>query len=69
MPTTTSPAATSGRLEAATKEVGCQLLVSEAAAVAAEMNLAEARRSEIALRGRREPLIAYAIEHARSLGA
>jgi hypothetical protein len=34
-----------------------------------EMSLAEARRSEIALRGRREPLIAYAIDDARSLGA
>lgn len=56
------------RLEAATKEVGCQLLVSEATAMAAEMNLDNARRSEIALRGRREPLIAYAIDDARSLG-
>jgi hypothetical protein len=33
------------------------------------MNLENARRSEIALRGRREPLIAYAIDDARSLGA
>lgn len=57
------------RLEAATKEVGCQLLVSEAAANAAEVNLENARRSEISLRGRREPLIAYAIDDARSLGA
>ena len=60
---------TASRLEAATKEVGCQLLVSEAAAKAAEMNLGIARRSEITLRGRREPLIAYAIDDARSLGA
>lgn len=57
------------RLEAATKEVGCQLLVSEATALAADMNLEIARRSEISLRGRREPLIAYAIDDARSLGA
>lgn len=57
------------RLEAATKEVGCQLLVSEAAALAAEMNLALGRRTEIALRGRKEPLVAYALDDARSLGA
>jgi adenylate cyclase len=57
------------RLEAATKEAGCQLLVSEAAAIAAEMNRALGRRSEIALRGRKEPLIAYAIDDARKLGA
>jgi len=57
------------RLEAATKEQGCQLLVSEAAAVAAEMNLGLGRRVEVALRGRKEPLIAYALDDARSLGA
>lgn len=56
------------RLEAATKEMGCQLLVSEAAAVAADMNRTLGQRSEIALRGRSEPLIAYAIDDARSLG-
>lgn len=57
------------RLEAATKEQGCQLLVSESAAAAAEMNLDLGRKVEISLRGRREPLIAYALDDAQALGA
>jgi adenylate cyclase len=56
------------RLESATKEQGCQLLVSDAAAKAADLDPALGRRADIALRGRKEPLVAYAIDDARSLG-
>ena len=55
------------RLEAATKEFGCQLVVSEAVALAAGVDLSHFPRHEIQVRGRDEPLAIYAIDDATKL--
>ena len=58
---------TASRLEALTKEYGCQLIVSEAVAHHAGLDTAGCERHEIEIRGRREPLAIYAIADAHGL--
>jgi adenylate cyclase len=55
---------TASRLEAATKEENCQLLISETVARGAELPTDIGRRCEISLRGREQKLIAVAIDDA-----
>jgi adenylate cyclase len=55
------------RLEVATKDYACQLVVSEAVAKAAAIDLSVFPRHEIQVRGRAEPLTVYAIDDATSL--
>ena len=55
---------TASRLESATKEENCQLLVSEIVARGAELPPDIGRRCEITLRGREQRLVAIAIEDA-----
>ncbi|HEX6117963.1 MAG TPA: adenylate/guanylate cyclase domain-containing protein [Dongiaceae bacterium] len=56
---------TASRLEGATKEENCQLLVSETVARGAELPAEVGRRCEITLRGREQKLAAVAIADAR----
>ena len=58
---------TASRLEGATKEENCQLLISETVARAAELPADIGRRCEIALRGRQQTLHAIAIDDARRI--
>ena len=58
---------TASRLESATKEFGCQLVVSEGVAQAAGVDLSAFPRHEVTIRGRAEPTNAYVIEDARQL--
>jgi adenylate cyclase len=58
---------TASRLEGLTKEFACQLVVSASVAELAGLDLAEAERHEIAIRGRTQPLTVLAIGDARSL--
>lgn len=58
---------TASRLEAATKEENCQLLISETVAHGAELPADLGRRCEISLRGREQTLIAIAIDNASSI--
>lgn len=58
---------TASRLETATKEFNCQLMISEAVAKAGGLDLAIAERHDLSLRGRTEMLVAYAIKDARQL--
>ena len=60
---------TASRLETATKEENCQLLISEAVARAAELPQDVGRRCEITLRGREQMLVAIAIDSARAIPA
>jgi adenylate cyclase len=60
---------TASRLEAATKEENCQLLISEIVARGAELPADIGRRCEITLRGREQKLIAIAIDDAASIPA
>jgi adenylate cyclase len=55
------------RLQELTKEFRCQLVVSASVAELAGLELADAGRHEIAVRGRSEPLSVLAIGEARSL--
>jgi adenylate cyclase len=55
---------TASRLEAATKEENCQLLISETVARGAELPVDIGRRCEIMLRGREQKLVAVAIDDA-----
>lgn len=55
---------TSSRLETATKEENCQLLISETMAHAAELPADIGRRREISLRGRERTLVVIAIDNA-----
>ncbi|HSE75770.1 MAG TPA: adenylate/guanylate cyclase domain-containing protein, partial [Dongiaceae bacterium] len=55
---------TASRLENATKEENCQLLVSETVARGAELPADIGRRCEITLRGREQRLVAIAIKDA-----
>ena len=58
---------TASRLEGLTKEFACQLVVSASVAELAGIELAEAERHEIAVRGRTQPLTVLAIADARNL--
>ena len=60
---------TASRLETATKEENCQLLISDTVAKAAELPSDLGRRCEIALRGRQQALHAVAIDDARQIPA
>jgi adenylate cyclase len=60
---------TASRLESATKEENCQLLISETVALAAELPRDIGRRCEISLRGREQTLAAVAIGNAAALPA
>lgn len=60
---------TASRLETATKEEKCQLLISEIAARAAELPEAAGRRCDIMLRGREQILAAIAIDDAGAIPA
>lgn len=59
---------TASRLESATKELGCELLISAIAAKAAELDATLGKSCEVALRGRDERLPAIAIADAGVLG-
>ncbi|WP_284735545.1 adenylate/guanylate cyclase domain-containing protein [Dongia deserti] len=58
---------TASRLETATKEENCQLLISEIVAHGAELPVDMGRRCEIILRGREQTLIAIAIDDAATV--
>jgi adenylate cyclase len=58
---------TASRLESATKEQNCQLLISEIVAHAAGLPTDIGRRCEISLRGREQTLIAIAIDDAAAV--
>lgn len=58
---------TASRLESATKEFGCQLMVSESVASAAGVDLSAFPQRAVEIRGRTEPTLAYLIEDARRL--
>jgi adenylate cyclase len=60
---------TASRLEAASKEFKCQLVVSEAVAAMAGVDLSAFPRHELSVRGRMEPLIVYAIVDATAVRA
>ncbi len=60
---------TASRLEALTKDHGCQLIVSERVARRAGIDLAAFERRLIDVRGRREPLTVHVIPDARDLPA
>jgi adenylate cyclase len=60
---------TASRLESATKEENCQLLISETVALGAELPGDIGRRCEIALRGREQKLVAIAIDNAAEIPA
>jgi adenylate cyclase len=60
---------TASRIEALNKEFGSQLVVSEAVAMKAGLDLPEAAAHEIALRGRVEELRVLALADARALPA
>jgi adenylate cyclase len=60
---------TASRLESATKEENCQLLISETVANGADLPQDIGRRCEIALRGREQKLVAVAIDNAAALPA
>jgi adenylate cyclase len=58
---------TASRLESATKEFDCQLLLSSEVAALAGLRLDDLTPHDIPLRGRSENVMAYAIDDARSL--
>jgi adenylate cyclase len=58
---------TASRLEALTKDYGCQLIVSETVAHHAGLDTAGRERHDIEIRGRREPMAIYAIADAHGL--
>jgi adenylate cyclase len=58
---------TASRLEATTKEHGCQLIVSERVARRAGIDLSVFERRQIEVRGRKEPLAVHVIPDARDL--
>jgi adenylate cyclase len=60
---------TASRLESATKEENCQLLISDAVAHAAGLPDDVGRRCEISLRGREQRLVAIAIDNAALIPA
>src|SRR5262249_62394280 len=58
---------TASRLETLTKEYRCQLVVSDAVAGYAGLDVAAFARHEIGIRGRQKPLTIRVIDHARAL--
>ncbi len=60
---------TASRIEALTKELDCQLVISESVAAAAGLVLDGTERREIAIRGRAEPLSVIGIRNAVDLPA
>jgi adenylate cyclase len=60
---------TASRLESSSKELGCQLVFSDATAGAAGFDLAEARRESIMVKGREEPVEIAAYARALDLPA
>jgi adenylate cyclase len=60
---------TAGRIEALTKELDCQLVISESVALAAGLPFEPDERREITIRGRAEPLTVIGIRHAAELPA
>jgi adenylate cyclase len=60
---------TASRLESATKEQNCQLLISDTVAHAAGLPDDIGRRCEISLRGREQSLVAIAIDNAALIPA
>jgi adenylate cyclase len=58
---------TASRIEALTKDLSCQLVISESVALAAGIAFADAGRHEIALRGRADSLIVIGIRNAGDL--
>jgi adenylate cyclase len=60
---------TASRIEALTKELDCQLVISESVARAAGLTFEGAERREIAIRGRAEPLSVIGIRNAIDLPA
>jgi adenylate cyclase len=60
---------TASRLEALTKEYGCQLVFSETVAAHAGLDVAQLERHDIAIRGRVEPLAIHVVADARDLPA
>jgi adenylate cyclase len=58
---------TASRLEAATKEENCQLLISDIVARGAELPTDLGRRCEVTLRGREQKLVAIAIDDAGAI--
>jgi adenylate cyclase len=60
---------TASRIEALTKELHCQLVISESVAQAAGLTFEGAERREIAIRGRAEPLSVIGIRNAIDLPA
>ncbi len=59
---------TASRLEGATKDEGCQILISKSAALSAKLHAKSGRPCEITLRGRDQKLEAIAIASAGELG-
>jgi adenylate cyclase len=60
---------TASRLETLTKEYGCQLVISDAVARYAQLDVEGFERHEIEIRGRREPLTIRVIGDAQDLPA
>ncbi len=60
---------TASRLEALTKEYGCQLVFSETVADHAGLDVAQLERHDIVIRGRVEPLAIHVVADARDLPA
>jgi len=58
---------TASRLEAMTKELGCQLVVSEKVVRHAGIDAGALRPAQVAIRGRRDPLDVRVIEDARHI--
>lgn len=58
---------TASRLESATKEFGCQLLISKRVADLAGIDVTSATRHDLPIRGRTETVSTYAIVDARQL--
>jgi adenylate cyclase len=58
---------TASRLESATKEFKCQLLISQRVAELAEIDLSVATPHDVPLRGRTETVAVYAIANAKDL--
>lgn len=61
------PVNTASRLESATRDLGCRLLISEEVRAGAGLNLAGMQKHQINLRGRSMPLEVYAIQTISSL--
>jgi adenylate cyclase len=55
------------RLEALTKEYGCELVISEAVAARAGVSTAGLARHELTLRNRREPLAVFVVDEAAAV--